>query len=122
MMKTINYMISNLIAPTEEWTKGPGSPPVVKGLVWCTDGSRTQGGRAGAEVYGQSFCRRLGISLGKYVMVFQAKIYAILAYVYKIQTDVRSEKYISICSDSQAVLKTLQAAETSPLVWWCSRH
>jgi hypothetical protein len=28
----------------EEWTKGPGSPPAVKGLVWYTDGSRTQGG------------------------------------------------------------------------------
>jgi hypothetical protein len=28
----------------EEWTKGPGSPPVVKGLIWYTDGSRMQGG------------------------------------------------------------------------------
>jgi hypothetical protein len=27
----------------EEWSKGPGSPPVVKGLVWYTNGSRTQG-------------------------------------------------------------------------------
>jgi hypothetical protein len=27
----------------EEWTKGPGSLPVVKGLVWYTDGSRTWG-------------------------------------------------------------------------------
>jgi hypothetical protein len=27
----------------EEWTKGPGSPPVVKGLIWYTDGSRMQG-------------------------------------------------------------------------------
>jgi len=24
----------------EEWTRGPGTPPVVKGLVWFTDGSR----------------------------------------------------------------------------------
>jgi hypothetical protein len=28
----------------EEWTKGPGSLPVVKGRVRYTDGSRTQGG------------------------------------------------------------------------------
>ena len=25
----------------EEWTKGPGTPPLVKGLVWFTEGSRT---------------------------------------------------------------------------------
>jgi hypothetical protein len=51
----------------EEWTKGPGSPPVVKGLVWYTDGSRTQVGSAGAGVYGQSLGTRFSISLGKYV-------------------------------------------------------
>jgi hypothetical protein len=28
----------------EEWTKGSESPPLVKGLVWYTDGSRMQGG------------------------------------------------------------------------------
>jgi hypothetical protein len=64
--------------------------------------------------------RRLGISLGKYVTVCQAEIYAILACVYEIQANVRSETYISICSDSQAALKALQAAKTtSPLVWQC---
>jgi hypothetical protein len=25
----------------EEWTRGPGTPPVVKGLVFFTGGSRT---------------------------------------------------------------------------------
>ena len=24
----------------EEWTRGPGTPPVVKGVVWFTDGCR----------------------------------------------------------------------------------
>jgi hypothetical protein len=38
-----------------------------------------------------------------------------------IQVNVRSGKYISICSDSQAALKALQAAKTSPLVWQCQR-
>ena len=28
----------------EEWTRGPGTPPVVKGLVWFTYGSRTKEG------------------------------------------------------------------------------
>jgi ribonuclease HI len=66
--------------------------------------------------------RRLSISLGKYVTVFQAEIYAILACAYEIQANARSEKYISICSDSQAALKALQAAKTkSPLVWQCQR-
>ena len=33
---------------TDEWTRGPGTPPVVKGLVWFTEGSKTvEGTRAG---------------------------------------------------------------------------
>jgi hypothetical protein len=28
----------------EEWTRGPGTPPTVKGLVWFIDGSRTAEG------------------------------------------------------------------------------
>jgi ribonuclease HI len=66
--------------------------------------------------------RRLSISVGKYVTVFQAEIYVILACVYELQNKARSEKYISICSDSQAALKALQAVKTtSPLVRQCQR-
>jgi hypothetical protein len=79
------------------------------------------GGRSGAGVYGQSLGRRLSISLGKYVTVFQAVIYATLACVHEIQVNFRSEKHISICSDSQAALKALQAAKTSPLLRQCQR-
>ena len=51
------------------------------------------------------------------MIVFQAEVYAILARVYEIETPSRPEKYVSICSDSQAALKALQAAKTtSPLV------
>jgi hypothetical protein len=90
---------------------------VVKGLIWYTDGSRIQDGRTGAYVYGQSEGRRLSISLGKYVTVFQAEIYAILACVCEIESRVRSETYVSICYDSQAALEALQAVKTtSPLV------
>jgi hypothetical protein len=110
------------ILTREEWTKGTGPPPVVKGPVWYTDGSRMQDGGIGAGVYGQSEGRRLSMSLGKYVTVFQAEIYAILACVSEFQNRVRSEKYISICSDSQAALEALQAVKmTSPLVRQCQK-
>jgi hypothetical protein len=74
----------------EDWTKRPGSPPVVKGFVLYPHGSKTKR-VAGAGVYGQSFGRSISISIsvGKYVIVFQVKIYAILACVYEIQTTVR---------------------------------
>jgi ribonuclease HI len=100
---------------TEEWTRDPGTPPVVKGLVWFTDGSRTREG-TGAGVCGQSVNRKLSIPLGKHATVFQAEVYAILACAQEIEAQDRPEKYVSICSDSQAALKALQATKTSPLV------
>ena len=100
----------------EDWTNGTGVPPAVKGLVWFTDGSKMREG-TGAEVYGQSVGRRLSFPLGSYTAVSQAEIYVILACVHEIQTQNRSEKYVSICSDSEAALKALQAVRaTSPLV------
>ena len=84
---------------------GTSVPPAVKGLIWFTDGSKMRE-RTGAGVYGQSV-RRFSFSLGRYATVFQAKIYAILACVYEIQFQNRSEKYVSICSDGQAALKAL---------------
>jgi hypothetical protein len=69
-----------------------------------------------------NICRRLSISLGRYAAVFEAEICAILARVYEIQTNVRTEKYISICSDGQAAVKALQTDKTtSPLVRQCQR-
>jgi len=95
--------------PREEWTRGTGTPPVVEGFIWFTDGSRMKKG-TGAGVYGQSVGRRLSISLGRYATVFQVAIYAISACAYEIQLYSRPENYMSICSDSQAALKALQAA------------
>jgi hypothetical protein len=66
---------------TREWSRRPGTPPVVKGLVWYTGGSRMKEG-TGAGVCGQSVGRSLSISLGSYVTVFQAEIYVILACAY----------------------------------------
>jgi hypothetical protein len=72
----------------DDWTKGQGAPPEVKGLVWFTDGSKIKGG-TGAGVYGQSLKRRLSFSLGKYATVFQAEICAILACAHEIQSQNR---------------------------------
>jgi ribonuclease HI len=105
----------------EDWTKGTGTPPAVKGLIWFTDGSKMRE-VTGAGVYGQSLGRRLSFSLGRYTTVFQAKIYVILACVYEIQSQNRPEKYVSICSDSQVALKALQAFRTtSSLVQQCQK-
>ena len=100
----------------ENWSKGSGAPPEVKGLVWYTDGSKMKE-RTGAGVFGQTVRRRFSFSLGRYTIAFQAEIYAILVCVYEIQSQNRPEKYVSICSDSQAALKALQPVRTtSPLV------
>jgi hypothetical protein len=105
----------------EEWTRDPGTPLVVKGLIWFTDGSRTAEG-TGAGVYGQPVNRRLSIPLDKHATVFQAEAYTILTCVHETEVQNRPEKYVSICSDSQASLKALQAAKTtSPLVRQCQQ-
>jgi len=105
----------------EDWTKATRAPPAVKGLVWFTDGSKMREGN-GAGVYGQSVGQRLSFSLGRYATVFQAEIYAILACAYEIQSQNRLEKYVSICPDSLAALKTLKAVRTtSPLVHQCQK-
>jgi hypothetical protein len=36
------YMVT--VLTREEWTRGPGTPTSVKGLIWFTDGSSTAGG------------------------------------------------------------------------------
>ena len=66
--------------------------------------------------------RWFSIPLGKHATDFQAEVYAILACVHETETQDRPEKYISICSDNQPALKSLQAAETtSPLVRQCQQ-
>jgi hypothetical protein len=107
------YMV--IILTREKWTRGPWTP-VVKGLVWFMDGSRTTEGTE-AGVCGHSSGKRLRISMGKYATVFQAEVFAILACVYEIQTNVRPDKYVSICSDNWVAVRAPQATETmSPLV------
>ena len=95
---------------------------MVKGLVWFTDGSRTAE-VTGAGVYGQSVNRRLSIPLGKHATVFQAEVYAIIACAQENEAQEKPEKYVSICSDSQAALKAIQAASrcltmSLPVMLW----
>jgi len=99
----------------EEWTRRPGTPPVVRVLVWSSDGSRMMEGTK-AGVCGRSLRRRLSISVGKHATVFLTVVYAILARVYEIQMNTRPEKYVGICTDSQAALKALQSAKTTSLL------
>ena len=68
------YMVTMMTR--EERTRGTGTPPVVKGLVCFTDGSRTKEG-TGAGVYGQYVGRRVSISLDEYATVYQAEIYRV---------------------------------------------
>jgi ribonuclease HI len=53
--------------------------------------------------------------------VFQAEVYAILACAHETEAQDRPEKYVSICSDSQAALKALHAPKMSPLVRQCQQ-
>jgi hypothetical protein len=102
----------------EDCIKGNVTHPMIKGHVWFTDGSRMRGG-TGAGVYGQSV-KSLRFSLGKYATTFQAEVYAILACVHEMKVHGIPEKHVSICSDSQAALKSLTAVRTkSPLVYQC---
>jgi hypothetical protein len=104
------------ILAREEWTRSSGTP-AVKGYVCYTNGSRTAEGN---RVYGQSENRMLSIPLGIHATVFQAEVYAILACAHENEAQDRPEKYVSICSASQAALKALQAAKTtSPMEHQC---
>jgi hypothetical protein len=76
----------------EDWTKGTGTIPVVRGLIWFADGSKLKEG-TGAGIYGQSMGRRLSFSVGRYATFFQTEIYAILARVYEIQLHIECGTY-----------------------------
>ena len=78
----------------EEWTRGPGTPSVVKGLVWFTDLCRMKE-RTRAGTYGQ-YVGRLSVSVVKCATDFQTKICAILTCAYEIQMNGRSEKYVIV--------------------------
>jgi hypothetical protein len=80
----------------EDWTRGTGTPPVVKGLIWLIDGSKMEGG----DWRLWAICgKKAQFSLGRDVTVFQAEIYTILVSAHEIQFQGRPDKHVSICSD-----------------------
>jgi hypothetical protein len=58
-----------------EWKKW-FQPDKKGGLIWYTDGSKTEKG-IGAGVYCHGTSRKLSVSLGKYTTVFQREVYTI---------------------------------------------
>jgi hypothetical protein len=91
------------VLTTEEWTRGHGTPSMVNGLVWFTNGSRTVE-ETWVGAYRQSVGIRLSLSLGKHATVFQAVVYTILGCFLESETQNRPDKYDGICSDSQVAL------------------
>ena len=64
------YRVTILIR--EDWTKGTGASPIVKGLACFTDWSKMREG-TGAGVYGQSVGRRLSFLMGRFTTVFRQR-------------------------------------------------
>lgn len=104
-----------IMSKREERTTELRPLPVVKGIVWFSARSKTQEENE-AEVHRRSFCRNLSTSLGIYKIAFQTDIlvYAILTYVYEIQTTTRSDKCINICYYNQAALRTPRPTKITP--------
>ena len=86
-------------------------------IVCYTDGSKLETtGSTGASVYDSTHDNKHTLPLGKYATVFQAELYAILTCVSLLCNCI--DRSITICSDSQAALKSISAAKiTSHLVW-----
>jgi ribonuclease HI len=103
-----------------EWKQG-FQPDKKGGLIWYTDGSKTNNDTGGG-VYCHGTRQKLSFSFGQYTTVFQAEVYAIT--VCAVENLDRSYKNINIysyiLSDSQAAIKALGKHQiTSKLVWDC---
>jgi hypothetical protein len=57
------------------------------------------------------FRRRLSFFLGKIATVFQAEVFAIMAWVHDIKVHGLLEKLVSICSESLVALKAFGPSE-----------
>ena len=102
-----NYVVT--IPSKEAWNN---QNVEILDVICFTDGSRHQRlGQTGAGVYIQTSGVKLAIPLGKYATVFQAEMYAIRDCICNINS--QEESSVAICSDSQAVLKTLRGAKTT---------
>jgi hypothetical protein len=73
----LSVLLLVLLSACYEWKEG-FQPWQKRGLIWYTDGSKTNKG-TGAGVYCYGTGRKLSFSLGQYTTVFQAEVYAIKA-------------------------------------------
>jgi ribonuclease HI len=86
------------------------------GLIWYTDGSKTNKG-TGAGVYCYSTGRKLSFSPGQHTTVFQVEVYAIEVCAVENLDRNYKNRNIYILSDSQAAIKALDKHHiTSKLV------
>jgi ribonuclease HI len=106
-----------------EW-KDAFQPDRKGGLVWYTDGSKTnKGTRAG--MYGYGTRMKLSFSLGQYTTVFHAEVYAIMGCaVQNLDRNHRNRniynRNICILLDSKTAFKALDNYQiNSKLVWEC---
>jgi hypothetical protein len=82
------------------------NPTERMGLIWYTDGSKTDKG-TGAGVYRYGTGLKLSFSLGQYTRVFQAEVYAIKSCADKNIDRNYKNRNIYILTDSQAAIKAL---------------
>jgi ribonuclease HI len=88
-------------------------------LIWFTDGSRMLSG-TGSGIFGVRPSGSLSFPLGKFAIVFQTEIYAMLQCAYENIRRAYRNKRILIFSDSQAALRALDGSKvTSNLVAEC---
>ena len=108
-----NYVVE--IPVRLDWTNN--NVNLCDDIVCYTDGSRLEShSSSGASVFEQTQNKKHILPLGRYATVFQAEVYAILTCTDLLCNSV--DRSITICSDSQAALKSISSAKTtSGLVW-----
>ncbi|KAJ8957700.1 hypothetical protein NQ318_017595 [Aromia moschata] len=115
--KVVGHFSATKGAPKAKWREGGH-------LTRRTDNTRCDGSKigdkAGAGVYGKTTRTKLYFALGSYASVFQAEIYAILAFGMEILTTAPKRRTIQICTDSQAALMAIEFSKVkSRLVLDC---
>jgi len=103
-----NYIVN--IPGKDDWQNQIVHVP--EDIVCFADDSRLQSlSQARASIHNRTTGLDQIMPLGKYCMVFQAEVYAILTCANSLQSE--QDASIAICSDSQAVLRALQSAKTT---------
>lgn len=103
--KTICAYIRNLHT-REDWNENLVLPNQ-NCTIWFTDGSKTSES-SGSGLHNLRTQRKIFISLGRYVTVFQSEICGILGRTLEIASDTVNNNPVYICTESQGTMKALQ--------------